>query len=72
MSDCEYQYHHGTGRHILVKRDKDDDDYNQPKYSFHCLLCYCCDALVLLLIIGFLGGAAYLCYYLYNNYSGDN
>jgi len=68
--DCYYEYHHGSGRHVLVRGDPQADD--RPKYSLQCILCNCCDALVLLLVIAFLGGAFYLSYYLYSNYSGGN
>ena len=65
--NCYYEYHHGTGRHILVQPDP---DYNRPRYSLTCILCNCCDALIFLFVIVFLGGAFYLVYYLYSNYSG--
>ena len=62
-----YQYHHGTGRHMLMKGD---DCLERPKYSFQCCLCYCVDGLCLVIILGFLIFAFWLPYYLYNNY-GD-
>lgn len=66
---AEYEYHHGTGKHILRKHD-DEYEYARPKYSLTCILCQALDCLILLLVIAFLGGAFYLCYYLYNNYDG--
>jgi len=65
--NCYYEYHHGTNSHVRVQPDP---DYNRPRYSLRCILCQCCDALILLFVVAFLGGAFYLCYYLYNNYSG--
>jgi len=69
LEPVDYEYHHGTGKHILMKRD-DDDDVNRPKYSLKCILCQALDGLILLFVFVFLGGAFYLCYYLYNNYDG--
>lgn len=60
-----YVYHHGRGEHLLIRTDP---DINRPKYSFQCCLCHLFDALILVLIIGFLVFAFWLCYYLYNNY----
>lgn len=65
---AEYEYHHGTGKHVLMKRD--DDDVARPKWSLTCILCQALDALILVFVLCFLGGAFYLCYYLYNNYDG--
>lgn len=62
-----YEYHHGSGQHLLISADKDK---NRPKYSFLCFLCYCVDCFVLLLVIGFLVFAGWLCYYLYNMSDG--
>ena len=63
-----FKYHHGRGQHLLVR---EDTDFNRrPKYSLHCFLQYCCDCIVVLIIIGFLVFAFWLCYYIYNNY-GD-
>eukprot|EP00978_Attheya_sp_CCMP212_P022838 scaffold68798_cov52-Attheya_sp.AAC.2 len=61
----DYEYHHGTGRHMLMKPDS---DVNRPHYSIYCCLCHLCDYCILAFILAFLGGAFYLCYYLYNNY----
>jgi len=68
--NCYYKYHHGQGRHVLVRGRPDDDE--RPNYSLLCLLHHCCDALVWALVLGFLGGAFYLCYYIYNNYEGGD
>ena len=67
--DCYYEYHHGTGEHILVRRNVDP---NQPRFSFMCICCKLLDTLILCTVIGFLGFAGWLCYYLLNNYSGGN
>ena len=64
-----YRYNHGTGEHVLVN-DKNNYHDRPPKYSLHCLFCYCVDCFCLLLVLGFLGFSFWLCYYLYNNYSG--
>lgn len=60
-----YEYHSGTGKHILVEPDP---DVNRPQYSVMCCLCKCLDYSIFLFAIAFLGGAFYLCFYLYNNY----
>lgn len=65
--DCYYEYHHGSGRHILVQGDPND---NRPRYSMACILHNGADCVIFLFVIGFLGGSFYLAYYLYNNY-GD-
>jgi hypothetical protein len=70
MEPADYEYHHGSGKHVLMKRGDVDEDYNRPRYSLKCVLCQALDCLVLLLVFAFLGGAFYLCYYLYNNYDG--
>jgi hypothetical protein len=69
MDPPDYQYNHGTGEHLLVYPDR---DVNRPKYSLNCLLCYCVDTLCLLLVVGFLVFAFWLCYYLLNNYDGGD
>jgi hypothetical protein len=61
-----FHYHHGRGEHVLVRGDADPN--RPPMYSISCCLHYCCDCMVLLLIVGFLVFAFWLCYYLYNNY----
>ena len=68
IETVEYEYHHGTGKHMLMQQD---DDWNRPKYSLQCILCQALDCFILLFVIAFLGGAFYLCYYLYNNYDGS-
>lgn len=65
-----YVYHHGSGKHYLMKDDIDDSDPNRPHYSMQCCLCHCVDALCWVLVLGFLAFAFWLPYYLYNNY-GD-
>ena len=40
---CRYEYHHGSGKHVLVRADP---DINRPIYSFHCFLCNCIDVLI--------------------------
>jgi hypothetical protein len=47
----EYEYHHGTGRHILMKPD---DDPNRPKYSLKCCLCKTLDLAIFIGCIVFL------------------
>lgn len=66
-SQQNYVYHHGSGKHILMKGDTDP---NRPTYSLQCCWCYCVDGLCLLIVIAFLIFAFWLPYYLYNNY-GD-
>jgi hypothetical protein len=63
----DYEYHAGTGKHILMKSDP---DVNRPTYSVVCFLHYLCDCIALSLVVGFLGFAGWLCYYILNNY-GD-
>ena len=65
---AHYEYHHGSGRHILMK----DEDDGVPKYSIKCCLCYTLDFLIFSVAIGFLVFSGWLCYYLYTNYQGDN
>ena len=62
-----YEYNHGQGRHILRK---DEDDRRAPWCSYQCFCAHLVDALIWVLVLGFLGGAGYLCYYLLENY-GD-
>ena len=57
-----YEYHHGNGRHVAVPRPP------PPTYSLHCCCQYGVDGLILILIVGFLLFAFWLCYYIYNNY----
>ena len=59
-----YEYQHGNGRHVYVPRPP------PPTYSLHCCCQYGVDGLILILIVGFLLFAFWLCYYIYNNY-GD-
>jgi hypothetical protein len=71
MEPIDYEYHHGTGKHVLMKRGDDDDmDYNRPRYSLKCILCQALDCFILSFVVAFLGGAFYLCYFLYNNFDG--
>lgn len=67
-----YEYHHGTGKHILVRKQTADDDPNRPRISCACILHNLLDALILLICLAFLGGAGYLCYYLLTNYGNGN
>lgn len=49
--DCYYEYHHGTGQHVLVRGDRDT---NRPRYSWRCVLCNLVDLLILVGCIAFL------------------
>jgi hypothetical protein len=64
-----YEYNHGTGEHYLVE---DLVDPNRPRFSCRCFCSHVLDAVCILLALGFLGFAFWLCYYLYSNAdSGD-
>lgn len=70
--DFEYQYHHGTGEHVLVKKQRrDGDGRNRPTkyYSVQCILCHCVDGICWIIVLGFLIFSFWLCYYIYNNYN---
>ena len=63
-----YEYRHGAGTHVLVRGDP---DINRPRYSFHCFLCNCIDALIVVGCIAFLFFAIrYAFYQLENSDSG--
>jgi hypothetical protein len=64
----EYRYHHGTGEHFLVEPTV--EEANRPRFSVMCCLCHAVDYFCIALVLGSLGGAFYLCYYLYNNNDG--
>jgi hypothetical protein len=64
-----YEYHHGSGKHVLMKDDMYYDDPNRPRYSVKCCLCHCIDVIIFILIVSFLSFAFWICYYLYKNYS---
>ena len=65
-SEQNYVYHHGTGKHYLVK----EDDSDRKKYSLHCCWEHCVDGTCIVIVVAFLIFAFWLPYYLYNNY-GD-
>lgn len=69
-SSCHYEYHHGTGQHILV-RDENVEDINRPKYSWHCFFCNCIDVSIFVGCIAFLFFAIRYALYLLNE-GGDN
>jgi hypothetical protein len=63
-----YEYHHGTGKHVLMK----DYDDGSPKYSVGCCLSYVLDCFCISLAIGFLVFSGWLCYHIYTNYEGND
>ena len=65
---AHYEYHHGSGKHIL-RKEYDDE---VPVCSIRCCLNHILDLLIFCLAIGFLVFAGWLCYYLYTNYQVDN
>ena len=66
--NCHYEYHHGSGKHILVR---DDPDINRPKYSFQCFLCNLVDCLIFTGCIAFLFFAVRYALYCLNESGGD-
>lgn len=65
--NCYYEYHHGTGQHILTRSDP---DVNRPKYSWKCIACQCCDVLIFVACIAFLFFAIRYAFYCLEN-GGD-
>ena len=65
-----YRYNHGTGEHILISDEELTKDAVKTKYSFHCFLCYFVDFICLVIVLGFFVFTFWICYYLFNNYSG--
>lgn len=64
--DCYYEYHHGTGKHILKRSDKNPS----PKYSWKCICCHFIDVLIFVGCIAFLYFAIRYAFYCLENY-GD-
>lgn len=73
LNNCYYEYHHGSGRHILVRNNANGmEDLNRPKYSSHCICCNCVDFLIFAGCIAFLFFAIrYALYCLENADGGD-
>ena len=65
--NATYIYHHGTGKHILVKSDP---DINRPKYSWSCFCCNLLDFLIFAGCIAFLFFSIRYALYLLNNSDG--
>ena len=51
LTPVDYEYHHGTGKHVLIKPDEDP---NRPRYSAKCILCSLIDVLIFVGCIVFL------------------
>jgi len=66
--NCYYEYHHGTGRHVLTRPDP---DVNRPKWSWTCVACNCCDLLIFLGCVAFLFFSIRYAFYLLEN-GGDD
>lgn len=65
-----YEYHHGSGDHVLRRGGYGGDIPVKPQYSLKCLCCHCLDTIILLAVLAFLGFSLYIAYYVLNNYGG--
>lgn len=68
-----YEYHHGSGDHILMRNGYGYNGNNipvKPQYSIKCIACHCVDCLILVAVLAFLGFSLYIAYYVLNNYGG--
>jgi hypothetical protein len=67
--NCYYEYHHGSGTHILRKPDP---DVNRTKYSVSCICQNFCDILIFVGCIAFLFFAIRYAFYCLENSDGGD